>query len=247
MKIIFLGTNGWYDSSTGNTISTLIKTRDCNIILDAGNGLCKADGYLDNKKPTFIFLSHLHLDHLAGIHSLAKFDLPKGLTVYVPSKMKSGFDDFFASPYTMGPAQLSFETIVKTSRKNFSIPGAEISTQELVHPGGCLGYRITTEKKVIVYCTDTGMCKNAFLLAAKADLLISECALRKGQDDRGWPHLTPEDAANLAKKANVKKLILTHFDAYNYSTKTQRTQAQNFAKQIFLKTVAAKDGMEIAI
>jgi ribonuclease BN (tRNA processing enzyme) len=26
MKIVFLGTNGWYDTSTGNTICTLLKT-----------------------------------------------------------------------------------------------------------------------------------------------------------------------------------------------------------------------------
>jgi ribonuclease BN (tRNA processing enzyme) len=36
MKIIFLGTNGWYDTKTGNTVSTLIVTKEHNIVLDAG-------------------------------------------------------------------------------------------------------------------------------------------------------------------------------------------------------------------
>lgn len=247
MKIFFLGTNGWYDSSMGNTICTLIKTRDCNILLDAGYGLCKADRYIDIKKPTVILLSHLHLDHLAGIHSLAKFDLPKGLTIYVSSEMKQGLVNFFDAPYTMNPLQFSFKTTLKISRKNFTIPGARIYTRELVHPGGSLGYRIETEDKSIVYCTDTGVCENAVLLADKANLLISECALRKGQDDRGWPHLTPEDAAQIAKKGKVKKLVLTHFDAYNYSTKKQRNQAQSCARQIFPQTIAATDGMECLV
>lgn len=46
MKIIFLGTNGWYDTKTGNTICTLIETDNEYIILDAGNGIYKIDKYI---------------------------------------------------------------------------------------------------------------------------------------------------------------------------------------------------------
>ena len=38
MKIIFLGTIGWYDTETGNTVCTLIETKREFIILDAGSG-----------------------------------------------------------------------------------------------------------------------------------------------------------------------------------------------------------------
>ena len=70
MKIIFLGTNGWYDTSLGNTICTLIKTQDFHIILDAGNGLYKIDRHIIDEKPVFLFLSHFHLDHIIGLHIL---------------------------------------------------------------------------------------------------------------------------------------------------------------------------------
>ena len=43
MDIIFLGTNGWYDSPTGSTICTLISSEHYHILLDAGNGIYKAD------------------------------------------------------------------------------------------------------------------------------------------------------------------------------------------------------------
>ena len=43
MDIIFLGTNGWYDSPTGSTICTLINSERYHILLDAGNGIHKAD------------------------------------------------------------------------------------------------------------------------------------------------------------------------------------------------------------
>ena len=42
MDIIFLGTNGWYDSPTGSTICTLINSERYHILLDAGNGIYKA-------------------------------------------------------------------------------------------------------------------------------------------------------------------------------------------------------------
>jgi ribonuclease BN (tRNA processing enzyme) len=34
-KIIFMGTNGWYDSKTGNTISILIEAEEYDVVLGA--------------------------------------------------------------------------------------------------------------------------------------------------------------------------------------------------------------------
>jgi ribonuclease BN (tRNA processing enzyme) len=45
MQVIFLGTNGWYDSPTGNTICTPINSDKYQIILDARNGTYKAERY----------------------------------------------------------------------------------------------------------------------------------------------------------------------------------------------------------
>ncbi|MBP1737825.1 MAG: seceted metal-dependent hydrolase of the beta-lactamase superfamily, partial [Deltaproteobacteria bacterium] len=81
MKIIFLGTNGWYDTQTGNTLSILLATREHNIVLDAGNGFTKLDRVLSNSLPIFLFLSHFHLDHLIGLHTLFKFSFSQKLTL----------------------------------------------------------------------------------------------------------------------------------------------------------------------
>jgi ribonuclease BN (tRNA processing enzyme) len=90
----FLGTNGWYDTETGNTICTLIRTDRWEILLDAGYGIARADRHLtaDPDNPTFLLLSHFHLDHVAGLHTLAKFRFPKGLIIAGPqgSREKPG-------------------------------------------------------------------------------------------------------------------------------------------------------------
>ena len=82
MKIIFLGTNGWYDTKTGNTICTLIDAKDYFIVLDAGNGFHKLDRYFNKEKPIYLFLSHFHLDHIIGLHILDKFVFKQGISIY---------------------------------------------------------------------------------------------------------------------------------------------------------------------
>ena len=56
-------------------------------------------------------------------------------------------------------------------------------------------------------------------------------------------HSTAKEAAELAKKANVKNLILTHFSA-RYS---DESVLLNEAKEIHESTMAAKDLLEIEI
>jgi ribonuclease BN (tRNA processing enzyme) len=88
MRILFLGTNGWYSTDTGNTVCTLIETKGHYIILDAGDGFHKIDQYIDDKKPIILLLSHIHLDHIIGLHSLAKFRFKQEIILYIEEQKK---------------------------------------------------------------------------------------------------------------------------------------------------------------
>ena len=63
------------------------------------------------------------------------------------------------------------------------------------------------------------------LLAADADLLIAECAHLPGEQNPSWPHLNPQDAAAIARRAKAKRLALTHFDAGRYTSLQMRREA----------------------
>jgi len=76
MKVYFLGTNGWCDTDLGNTLCVLVETKQAYIVFDAGNGLFKLDKYIKDNRPIYLFLSHFHLDHIIGLHSLNKFYFP---------------------------------------------------------------------------------------------------------------------------------------------------------------------------
>lgn len=246
MKLTFLGTNGWFDSSTGNTVSAILETQKYYIILDAGFGLAKADACIKEDKPVFLFLSHFHIDHICGLHALPKFHFKQGLTIFGRKDLKKLFKLVINHPYAAGFDDLDFKINLTPLKEGTYKQPFPFECKKLKHTDTSLGYRFQLEGKTIVYCSDTAICENDFLLAQDADLLIHECALVPGEVTN-WGHSNPEDVAALAAKAKVKKLALTHFGASRYNSLAVRKNAETVAKKIFPNTVAATDGMILEI
>ena len=241
MKVIFLGTNGWYDTKTGSTPSILIDSKEFYIFLDAGNGIYKADKFIKGKKPIYLFVSHFHFDHIIGLHILNKFSFKQGLHIYGQEGTKSILSQLIKKPFTAGLNDLSFKvTISELSEGVHHIP-FRVECKWLLHSSPCLGYRFKIEDKIISYCTDTGFCRNAIKLAKGADLFITECSCKSNSSKKKWPHLDPIKAAKIAREAKAKKLVLTHFDAAVYLSLRERKQAQFEARKIFHKSYAAND------
>jgi ribonuclease BN (tRNA processing enzyme) len=246
MKITFLGTNGWYDTDCGNTICTLIETKTAYIILDAGNGIYKADRYVKKDLPVYLFLSHFHIDHMEGLHTLAKFNFPS-LQIIGQTGTRSTIREFLSPRYSLPIDKLPYPCkVMDISEGRHSRP-LTFRALPLEHASPCFGYRLEMEGKVVSYCTDSGYCNNSEKLSANADLLISECAFLSNQTSDVWPHMNPQLAAKLAVQSKTKKLVLTHFDAALYTTMARREKAQIQAQKIFPNTVAAVDGLSIMI
>jgi ribonuclease BN (tRNA processing enzyme) len=222
MKVIFLGTNGWYDTATGNTASVLIRSESFDILLDAGTGIAKADRYTTQEKPALLFLSHFHIDHIAGLHTLVKFRFRQGLNIFCLPGGRGLLNTFVAEPFTIPLADLPYPAHVIELNEGVHRVPFTVECRPLVHPAPCYGYRLEVDGKVITYCTDTGACDNAVALARDADLLITECSLKPGQVSADWPHLNPQDAIRIAKKAKAKRLALVHFGAEVYHTLDER-------------------------
>jgi ribonuclease BN (tRNA processing enzyme) len=247
MQVVFLGTNGWYDTDTGNTICILITTTKYYIIFDAGNGIYKIDNYCKKKKPAYLLLSHFHLDHIVGLHILNKIKCFRELRIFGPKGTKNILKKFINKPFTMPISQLPFPVeIYELPRERKKSP-FYVDTKPLLHSSLTLGYKLELDGKIIAYCPDTGYCDEAVELSKNADLLIAECAYKIGQKNDKWPHLNPEDAARLAKESRAKKLALVHFDADIYKTLEERKEAEKHAQGIFGNTFAAMDDMEFEI
>ena len=247
MKLVFLGTNGWYDTPTGNTVCALIQTKRWDILLDAGNGIYKIGDYCDGTKPVFILLSHFHLDHIGGLHTLVRDRFKKSLTICGGEGARRPLNTFINPPYTVPLEKLpSPVKLLELPAQAGELP-FKLTTLPLIHADPVLGMRLELEGKTITYCTDTGYCPNALKLAKGADLLITECAHAPGESNPGWPHFNPETAANLAVEAGAKRLAITHFSADRYRTAAARAAGLKLSRKIFPKAIGAKDGLEIEI
>lgn len=247
MKVIFLGTNGWYDTPAGNTVSIAIDTAEHILILDAGSGLAKLDHHVSLDRPAFLFLSHLHLDHLIGLHMISAYGFPHGISICGQQGMESILGRLLDAPFTVPMRDYRFTTrFVELPGDEGALP-FEVKSLPLAHSVPALGYRFKLEGRTIVYVGDTGYCRNAVELARDADLLIAECAYRPGQEDAAWPHLNPESAARIAVEGRAKRLALIHFDARLYRTLEERKEAEAAARKIFPDTIASEDGLVLTI
>lgn len=242
-----MGTNGWYDTGTGNTICTLLRTDEFNIIFDAGNGLRKLDEHIDHSKDTFLFLSHFHMDHIIGLHMLNKFRFRKRFAIVGPKGTKRTLDRFVARPFTIPFCSLKYDVEFIEPGKGAGDLPFELELRPLFHSEPSTGYRLGLEGKTVSHCLDTGPCENMVRLSRNSDLMITECSFPSGMYVRGWPHLNPELAARAARKAKAKRLALTHYDASIYRTVKDRLEAQKAARRIFPGTLAAMDDMEITL
>lgn len=246
MKIVFLGTNGWYSTASGNTTCVLVDSEKSYVVFDAGDGIYKLDGYIQTQKPVTLFLSHLHLDHIIGFHQFSKFRFRQTIHIYGYAGTRAGLKIIrhpYTTPFSDIPTKVELHDL-QEGKHNLTFP---VTCKLLRHTDPCLGYKIELDNRVVTYISDTGLCDNLYELAENADLLITECSFKPKQEDWGWPHLKPEEAANIARQGNVKQLVLTHFDADLYRTAEDRRQAEALAKQIFKRTTAAYDGLEMSV
>ena len=93
---------------------------------------------------------------------------------------------------------------------------------------------------------DTAECDNLVKYSENADLLISEATFGENEQadlaaERG--HMTFSQAAEIAKKANVKKLCLTHFSPRVVDPEEYLENAVS----IFENTVLGSDGLKITL
>jgi len=117
----------------------------------------------------------------------------------------------------------------------------KLSNDRVVKPEDVTG--VPRAGRKIVYTGDTRPFRGFVKFAANADLLIHDATLDEALTERAGEdgHSTPSQAARNAKKAKVKRLILTHISARYKDTGTLLKQA----RKIFRNTQVAEDFMQI--
>jgi len=247
MKITFLGTNGWYSDKLGNTPSVLVDTKDYYVIFDAGYGIALAPNHMKKDKPIYLFISHMHMDHVCGLHVLPKLKNKSGITILSTPKMIQDMKKIMTHPYMSPFKEFSNNIGFHSLKIGENKTPINVACLLLEHADHTVGFRVGVDGKIITYCCDTAICANDIKLAKNADVLIHECSYPTGFRN-AWGHSNPEDAAQVAKDAGAKMLVLTHFGPGGmYDGKKKRLDAGRIAKKTFKNTVVAFDDTRITL
>jgi ribonuclease Z len=104
--------------------------------------------------------------------------------------------------------------------------------------------------RALAYCTDTTYCENSVVLARDADLLIHEATFVNEDEElaRQAMHSTAAQAAEVARQANVRALVITHISPrYAPGNPFEPEELLRQARAVFPKTVLAHDFMTVEI
>jgi ribonuclease BN (tRNA processing enzyme) len=131
------------------------------------------------------------------------------------------------------------------------IEGIAITSFEVNHPQGALGFRVDGPNRSVAIVTDheagTGLDAKILTAISGSDVLMHDAQYLPVEADShiGWGHSTYVDAARAAEAADVNELILT-------SHNLDRTDVAidgmvDIARELFRNTEAARPGMEIPL
>ncbi|WP_248449071.1 MBL fold metallo-hydrolase [Sinorhizobium meliloti] len=215
----------------GNTPCIEIRCGKEVLIFDAGSGLREAGLSLmsEGASEFDVFFTHTHYDHIIGLPYFKPIyrcsSAVRFWSGHLHGTMSTAemINEFMRPPWFpvgTGICQASLDTVDFRPGETLS-PRNDISirTMSLVHPGGCVGYRVEWGVRAVALVYDTehepGILDPALLdFIAGADLMIYDCTYLESEMPtfRGYGHSTGMHGAQLAKAAGVTRLAMFHHD-----------------------------------
>lgn len=191
--------------------SGILVELDSPVLFDCGSGVLPR--LLNCAAIEHVFLTHLHLDHVADVMSLIKAKWlceSHNLKIYGPSGTEEWLSRLFdAYPYMKN--RMKIGVVEMSEEDRVSIGGYEIICAKTMHGMPSLGYGIVGEDGIvrIVYSGDTEPVKSIARLSDGADILIHECSFPDSVPDV-TNHTTPMMLGKMMRSVSLGRIILTH-------------------------------------
>jgi ribonuclease BN (tRNA processing enzyme) len=222
IKVTILGSGTCVPSLRRSSCSVLMQVGTSKLLFDSGPGTMRRllEAHTTIFEISHIFYSHFHPDHsgeFAAFIFASKYPDSSRRTTPLTVAGGWGFMDFYTGLKTayghwieLAPRQLTIIEfdIRRTDSRRFE--DFTIETAPVAHNPESIAFRLTgSDGCSAVYTGDTDYSETIIDLAKNTDLLVCECALPDRYRVKG--HLTPSLAGDLATKAGVHRLVLTHF------------------------------------
>jgi ribonuclease BN (tRNA processing enzyme) len=237
MKLTIIGCTGSFAGPNSPASCYLVSGEDAEgrtwrILLDMGNGaLGVLQRHIDLHDIDAVLVSHLHPDHcidLAGLHVAIKWD-PRGwgrppIPLWAPTGLHEYLSSTHGLPTEPGMhGEFDFHTWVP--EEPVRVGPFAITPFRVEHPTPepyalRIDYDGVMGPSTLAYSGDTDACEGLVRAARDADVFLCEAAYHEGRDDalRGI-HLTGRRAAEAARDAGARQLLLTHLPVWNSPTR----------------------------
>lgn len=244
MRVVLLGTGGYHPNERRHTSCVMLP--EVGVLFDAGTGFFRVPQRLETKE-VHIFLSHAHLDHVAGLTfflpSLLDGDVERARVYGTNPTLRAVQEHLLAEP--LFPIRPGYEFVELQPETPIPQDGL-LTHRPLEHPGGSTGYKIVWPDCSLAYITDTTADGSYLEFVRGVDLLIHEC---NSPDDMSYwakqtGHSNTTPVAQLARDAGVGRLLLVHIDPRRPDDDPIRLET---ARAIFPATELAEDLMEVEL
>jgi ribonuclease BN (tRNA processing enzyme) len=222
LSVTILGSGTCVPSLKRSSCSVLMRTGDDILLFDTGAGTMRRllEAGVEIFDVSFVFYSHFHPDHTGELASfLFSNKYPDGSYRKKPLTLVAGkgFLKFYENLRLVYGHWIELDTslfnIMEIDNVNYDMrrfDSFKVESIPVEHNPESIAYRITGAGGLsVVYSGDTDFSDNLVVLSKDADVLICESALPDELKAKG--HLTPSLAGEIASRANVRKLVLTHF------------------------------------
>ncbi|HEX4705840.1 MAG TPA: MBL fold metallo-hydrolase [Pseudonocardiaceae bacterium] len=253
MLLTVLGCAGSVPGPNAAASGYLIETGDrSGIAVDLGNGtLAALQAVRDPFTLDALLFSHLHPDHCADFSALTVLrkyhpappvdPRTHRLPVHAPSDAPTRFAAAYA-PNATEAAETDLTdvyTFHPFDTEPAEIGGYRVTAARVAHPCEAYGLRIEHEGHTLCYTGDSGPCDALVTLADGVHTLLAEASWTHSPDRPPDMHLSGRQAGELATKAGVGRLVVTHVLPWADASAVLAEACAAFAGEVVLAEAGA--------
>ncbi len=251
MRLTVLGSGTCELRAGRSSPAYLVEAGGVNLMLDLGQGAWRRllDTGRDAAGIQGVIISHPHLDHMADLIPLL-FALNYDPELAAKARMTllahpgvghvlEGLDQVFGS-WLQTPETVLTRRWLEPGQGT-QLGGVAISTAAAVHHEHSLAWRLEAGGVSLVYLGDSEASDGLAGFASGADLLVCHSAGSDEAPKQG--HLYPAGCGELADRAGVKSLLLSHFYRNVSPQRAVASAAKRFAGPVW----SAFDGLTLEL
>ena len=214
MKLIVLGSGTCVPCLKRNAPGYYLELPDKEILIDCGSGslLQLEKAGKSYRSIDAVFITHTHPDHISDLVPLIQallftpgFKREKDLLLAGPKGFKNVYEHCISSLMNMPKV---FHIKMVEMEERLDLGPLSVLSARTIHAKESLAYRFEKEGKSLVITGDCDYDKDLIGFSEGADLLVIDCSFPDALKVKG--HLTPSECGLIAKKAGVKRLLLSH-------------------------------------